>query len=361
MPIFITSKEFLKKTDSWMHSRPFELRRIDTFLANYYCLVKHNPYSSQAYEALLFIQINIENWAEDKKTHIVKGKKRYKHSRDRYGMISELEVQVERTLVELHQARNQIEQHIKANLGKHTIMHLPMPPSVPTRVPLTFGPSISPPFPPRRVKKGARDSTESFDDDWFKSPSLRTFELMENRSQLSRQLSIVSEQEDWQPTAVPSSRLIEHDAYEAAAQMINLTRPKHILSGQEVQRSIFKVSSELHLIDISKGLQQLGLDVFYEKHCSVSHFQCVLSNARMFNPVLVCVNDGSLSNRLIICFGLHYEGEGTNQLCSYLVQDPRAPFKESTMALNGDYFVNLGHRQEHYTLVPSLGYIKLRR
>ena len=157
-----------------------------------------------------------------------------------------------------------------------------------------------------------------------------------------------------------SQDLIEFDAYEAAAGLINMATPSHKpVSAKDVQKSVLKIASSLYLIDLYRGMEKLNTVIFYGKHCTASHMTAILNQASKRSPVLICVRGYSTKNRLIICYGLQYEGEGDNQCCSYLVKDARDSASNETLELNGDYFVDVGATQEHYKIVANLGYIKI--
>ncbi|MGK2231219.1 MAG: hypothetical protein ACI92O_000377 [Colwellia sp.] len=355
MTIFITCREFYKKSATILEQRPWSLELIDDYLADYH-RAKSLPYSDDAVAALLNLDKYIKLWAKDKKTRIVKGKKRYRNYRDRHGVISTLEEQVKLTYAEYCQGYNDLENFIAARMGRRNTIFLSEPPS-------SFGPSIVPPLPYRPKRMGGHDS---FDSSWLRPVSLGSFELYENKSDLGSRVSSTSSVESMESV---SEKLIEFDAYETAAEMINTAIPLRIsssmkkrekVSAKDVQRSVQKRGPSLNLFDLYRGMQQLNKDVFYESHCSINHITAVLSHASSHNPVLICVRNNSTINRLLICSGLKYTGEGVNQRCSYLVKDTRAFTQNATLELNGDYCVDVGSKQEHYKIVVNLGYIKMQ-
>ncbi len=366
MTIFITCREFYEKSSTLLERRPDFLKFIDQYLEDYH-RVKTISYNDEVFYALTYLDRYIKLWTKNKKTCVVKGKKRYKNYRDRYGIISELEKQVKLTFMDYFKENPDFAKDVEGigylsesssstrfsiasalppqsnRMGKRFNSHMTFSDNLSESSSSTRF-SIASALPPQSNRMGKRfNSHMTFPDNLSESPS--------STRSLTNSVETMSS---------VSQDLIEFDAYEAAAGLINMATPSHKpVSAKDVQKSVLKIASSLYLIDLYRGMEKLNTVIFYGKHCTASHMTAILNQASKRSPVLICVRGYSTKNRLIICYGLQYEGEGDNQCCSYLVKDARDSASNETLELNGDYFVDVGATQEHYKIVANLGYIKI--
>jgi hypothetical protein len=374
MPITITVKDFKDKTSHPIFQRPGDLISATNYLRRYH-IAKHHPNSDAVRECAANITNHIERWAKGKKKKVVNGRERYRDWRDRTGIISELERQASRTFDEIVAYRRAMVDEIYDRFQNPTrtlnIAPEPQPPAVPERRPHSVGPAAVPALPPRRVRPkppvALRLSTESFDSAPFRT-SLRS-NLAETVISFDRTTATL---DPWYPeprrAADPVSNHLHTDCYRTVAELIRMS------TGQMAQASAVKaavkqtstatgsmISSWVTMQDIFQALQHLGHDVAYVQHCTWNQSVNMIMNTRDNSPALVCVGDGGMLNRVILCHGVQYTGDGTEQETGFLVKDHRVMPGNALLYLNGDYDVTVNGVAEHSALLPSLGYIKFKR
>lgn len=160
------------------------------------------------------------------------------------------------------------------------------------------------------------------------------------------------------------SARVHDDAFETAARFVQMATGQRV-TAQKVRGAVPaergpRLAAGTVLHDLCRALQALNHNVYHQQNVREDALRNVLKSATDGRPVLVCVGPGGAGmNRVILCHGEHFAGNGMSIETAFKTVDIRTTRNGAVLYGNGDFESEVGALTEHLTWQPSLGYIKL--
>ncbi|MGD1922765.1 MAG: hypothetical protein ACFB03_01055 [Paracoccaceae bacterium] len=364
MPVTIQPEEFEKIT--WkpgyrtLAQRPTSLFMVCWALNNYHHARRADPQSAQVWQFLTFVQEHLAEYTAGKVKVVVEGRERYCDPRDRYGMISELERQVNSALEDFGSVSRTLSARSAAMMPPPTT-----PPRSSTQRLCASGPSeISLASDNGMAIVCPRDShgfgPAPMLHDQFAVDSPAGGGRASTGTHVSGMTVDPTQAGQGQPAA---SARVHDDAFEAAARFAKMATGQQV-TAQEVRDRVAagrgpRLAAGTVFDDLCLALQELNENVYHQKNVREDALRNVLKNATDCRPVLLCVGaGGDAINRVILCHGEHFAGNGMSIEAAFKTMDIRTTPNGAVLYGNGDFESEVGALTEHLTWQPSLGYIK---
>lgn len=354
MYVLMTLEEFKNRTSSSIYARPYNLIIVDKHLANFHRL-NRNGYSHDLVLAVWEITYCLRKWAEGKKTIQDGALKRFRHHRDRDGAITELyetsdrlgdildtritaenvQVQVQNNvpvLVRPVSSHSSGTHHADPNAENLDPALIGLPP------PLVFGPNVEPP-----------------------TPTNNNIATQNNAVPGNATLQAPAQQ----PPAV-ASRMLNRNAYITAARFMNLARPGDNFNSDDVRdigvtKNSHILSSKPTMQHITNNVNSLGFVADHVQHCTANEIRNVLGRASDRNPIMFAVGNGGNESVLLVAHGnaIGMPHLTFNEPMFKVIEGRPDATPLGLFAADLEYIVRIGTTTHNYTVLPSLGYIRL--
>lgn len=360
MPVTIQPKEWEKKTAKpiWRNpvpgGAPIEMTMIYNRLLNYHYARRVAPGS--AYERMYLVDLKgyLDSYTHGKATKVVNGHRRYRDYRDRNGMISKLERQVDLAIIEFDRGSVTLSRASQPSMPAPTTR----PPQRRSARPVASMPGID-----RMTAINPRESNRPGSAGSLQDLFGENASVASGRCSNAASLRVLTAGPARAVQALTTAR-VHADAFETAAQFIRMGTGER-RTAQDVRDAVptgqsgIRLSSGSVFHDLCLALIELNLNVFHQQNVGESELCNVLKNATNHRPVMICVGAGGAAlNRVIICHGQYFSGNGMDIEAAFKAIDVRVARDKSVLFGNGEFEAEIGALTEHLNWQPSLGYIK---